>query len=99
MEAEALSAVGGALGAVDPGRGAARPCLSIRNTGRKALVELFSFAATLRPILDTEVNALNEQALGFCRRLGFVEIGYSPLNDQGRAYPLIRMWLLAEAIR
>jgi putative acetyltransferase len=60
---------------------------------------LVSFAATLHPVLDTEVNAQNEQALGFYRRLGFVEIGYSPLDGQGRAYPLIRMRLLAEAIR
>jgi putative acetyltransferase len=60
---------------------------------------LVSFAATLHPVLDTEVNAQNEQALGFYRHLGFMETGYSPLDDQGRAYPLIRMRLLAEAIR
>jgi putative acetyltransferase len=60
---------------------------------------LVTFAATLHPVLDTEVNAQNEQALGFYRRLGFVETGYSPLDDQGRGYPLIRMRLLAERIR
>jgi putative acetyltransferase len=59
---------------------------------------LVSFAATLHPVLGTEVNAQNEQALGFYRRLGFVEIAYSPLDGQGRAYPLIRMRLHAEAI-
>ena len=60
---------------------------------------LVSFAATLHPALDTEVNAQNEQALGFYRRLGFVEIGYSPSDGQGRAYPLIRMRLLADKSR
>ena len=60
---------------------------------------LVSCAAILHPALDTEVNAQNEQALGFYRHLGFVEIGYSPLDGQGRAYPLIRMRLLAEGIR
>jgi hypothetical protein len=67
--------------------------------GRRHWSNSVSFAATLHPILDTEVNAWNEQALGFYRRLSFVEIAYSPLDDQGRAYPSIRMRLLAEAIR
>jgi putative acetyltransferase len=60
---------------------------------------LVSFAATLHPVLDTEVNAQNEQALGFYRHLGFVETGHSPSDGEGRAYPLVHMRLLAEAIR
>ncbi len=52
---------------------------------------LVSRAASLHAILDTEVNAQNAQAVGFYRRLGFVETGYSALDDQGRPYPLIRM--------
>ena len=49
---------------------------------------LVSFAATLHPTLDTEINAREEQALGFYRRLGYVEI----VRCSARR-------LLAEAIR
>lgn len=59
---------------------------------------LVSFAAALHPVLDTEVNAQNQQALGFYRHLGFVETSYSPLDGQGRPYPLIRMRRVAGAI-
>jgi putative acetyltransferase len=60
---------------------------------------LVSFAATLHPVLDTEVNAQNEQALGVYRHLGFVETGYSPSDGQGRPYPLIRMRRVVGAMR
>lgn len=60
---------------------------------------LVSYAATLYRVLDTEVNAQNEQALGFYRRLGFTETGYSSTDGQGRSYPLIRMRLLVDTIR
>ena len=60
---------------------------------------LVSFAATLYPVLDTEVNAQNEQALGFYRHLGFTETGYLPSDGQGRSNPLIRMRLLVDMIR
>ena len=60
---------------------------------------LVSYAATLYRVLDTEVNAQNEQALGFYRHLGFTETGYSPTDGQGRSYPLIRMRLLVDTIR
>jgi len=60
---------------------------------------LVSYAATLYRVLDTEVNAQNEQALGFYRRLAFTETGYSSTDGQGRSYPLIRMRLLVDTIR
>ena len=60
---------------------------------------LVYFASTLHPILDTEVNARNEQALGFYRRWVSWRSVIRHLDDQGRAYPLIRMRLPAEAIR
>jgi putative acetyltransferase len=67
---------------VDPGhRG--------RGVGR-ALVGL---AAALHPDLATDVNAQNAQAVGFYKRLGFVEHGCSPVDDYGRPYPLIHMRL------
>ena len=54
---------------------------------------LVSFATARQPVLETAVNAQNRQAVGFYRRLGFVETGRSRTDDQGRAYPLIRMRL------
>ncbi len=54
---------------------------------------LVAFAAALQPELTTDVNAQNGQAVGFYRRLGFVEQGRSPVDDQGRPYPLIHMRL------
>jgi hypothetical protein len=47
---------------------------------------------------DLEEIAQNAQALGFYRHLGFMEIGHSPSDGQGRPYPLIHMRLLVEAI-
>ena len=55
--------------------------------------QLVNFAASMHPALTTEVNAQNAQALGFYRRMGFVETGRTSLDDQGRPYPLIRMRL------
>jgi putative acetyltransferase len=52
---------------------------------------LVSFAAGLHPMLDTEVNAQNTQAVEFYRALGFGEIGSSQKDDQGRSHPLVRM--------
>jgi putative acetyltransferase len=54
---------------------------------------LVAHAAASHPVLDTEVNAQNAQAVGFYRKVGFVEIGYSQADDKGRPYPLIRMRL------
>ncbi|AGT08099.1 acetyltransferase [Paracoccus aminophilus] len=54
----------------------------------RALVE---HALGLHPRLETEVNAQNQQALGFYLHLGFVETGRSALDGQGRAYPLIHL--------
>lgn len=54
---------------------------------------LVRFAAARHPTLDTEVNVQNGPAVGFYRRLGFVETGRAPTDDHGRPYPLIRMRL------
>lgn len=43
------------------------------------------------PRLSTDLNAQNAQALGFYERLGFERIGGSPLDGQGRPYPLIHL--------
>lgn len=43
------------------------------------------------PRLGTDVNAQNPQAMAFYARLGFVETGRSPLDGQGRPYPLVHL--------
>ena len=40
-----------------------------------------------------DVNEQNGQAMGFYRHLGFEEIGRSPLDGQGRPFPLLHMRL------
>lgn len=40
-----------------------------------------------------DVNEQNEQALGFYQYLGFEVIGRSPLDGQGKPYPLLHMRL------
>ncbi len=42
-----------------------------------------------------DVNEQNEQALGFYQHLGFSVIGRSPLDGQGKPYPLLHMELPA----
>ncbi|VEE51106.1 N-acetyltransferase GCN5 [Stenotrophomonas maltophilia] len=53
--------------------------------------QLLQHALSLHPQLSTDVNAQNAQAVGFYRRMGFVETGRSPLDSQGRPYPLIHL--------
>ena len=43
--------------------------------------------------LTTDVNAQNEGAVAFYRRLGFVPTGRSERDGQGRPYPLVHMRL------
>jgi putative acetyltransferase len=62
-----------------------------RGTGIGRL--LVDLARSLAPVLTTDVNAQNEQALGFYRRLGFAEAGRADLDGQGRPYPLIHLRL------
>ena len=40
-----------------------------------------------------DVNEQNAQALGFYQRMGFVVTGRSPLDGQGKPYPLLHMVL------
>ena len=54
----------------------------------RALVE---HAIALHGSITTDVNAQNPGATGFYQAMGFVETGRSPLDDQGRAYPLIHL--------
>lgn len=52
---------------------------------------LVAHALERHPVLMTEVNEQNGQAVGFYERLGFVAVGRSELDGQGRAYPLIHL--------
>ncbi|KAF1043643.1 MAG: putative N-acetyltransferase YjaB [Herbaspirillum frisingense] len=58
-----------------------------RGVGR-ALVE---HALSLHPVLITDVNEQNALAARFYQRMGFVATGRSPLDGQGRPYPLIHL--------
>lgn len=52
---------------------------------------LVEHALSTSPKLVTSVNEQNAQALSFYRQLGFVVTGRSPMDDQGRPYPLLQM--------
>lgn len=65
------------------------PAVRGRGVGR-ALVR---HALSLHPVLDTDVNEQNGQAVGFYQRLGFVCTGRSETDGQGRPYPLIHLRL------
>ncbi|QII29502.1 acetyltransferase [Stenotrophomonas maltophilia] len=52
---------------------------------------LLLHALALHPQLTTDVNAQNAQAVGFYQRMGFTETGRSPVDSQGRPYPLIHL--------
>ncbi|MBN7135610.1 GNAT family acetyltransferase [Lysobacter enzymogenes] len=54
---------------------------------------LLDHARGLRGALTVDVNEHNPQAHGFYRRYGFVDTGRSPLDGQGRPFPLIHMAL------
>jgi putative acetyltransferase len=54
---------------------------------------LVEHARALHPVVTTDVNEQNQQAIGFYERLGFVRTGRSPCDDEGRAYPLIHLRL------
>ena len=53
--------------------------------------QMIAHAASLFPSLLVDVNEQNAQAVGFYERMGFVRIGRSETDDQGRPYPLIHM--------
>ena len=46
-----------------------------------------------RGIRHVDVNEQNPQALGFYRHLGFEQVGRSPLDGQGRPFPLLHLRL------
>jgi putative acetyltransferase len=59
--------------------------------GRGVGRELVEYAMRKSPTLTTVVNEQNELAVGFYRHLGFVIVGRSPTDDDGRPYPILQM--------
>lgn len=59
--------------------------------GRGAGRALIEHAMRRSPSLRTIVNEQNDEALGFYRHLGFVIIGRSSKDEQGRPYPVLYM--------
>lgn len=53
--------------------------------------QLVRHACSLHSTISTDVNEQNVQAEQFYRRLGFVAVGRSELDGQGRPYPLIHL--------
>jgi putative acetyltransferase len=58
-----------------------------RGVGR-ALVE---HARALRGALEVDVNEQNAQAAGFYAAMGFRQVGRSPLDHEGRPFPLLHL--------
>ena len=52
---------------------------------------LIEHAAALHASLTVDVNEQIPQAVGFYEKMGFVQTGRSPTDDQGRPYPLVHM--------
>lgn len=55
---------------------------------------LVSHAINTQAATNVDVNEQNEQAVGFYQNIGFSVIGRSPLDGQGKPYPLLHMALL-----
>jgi len=52
---------------------------------------MLAWAAERHPVLTLDVNEQNPQAIAFYRRKGFVQTGRSPLDDEGRPFPILHM--------
>nr|WP_294851703.1 acetyltransferase [uncultured Sphingomonas sp.] len=61
----------------------------LRGTGIGA--DLVRHGLTLHPKMTTDVNEQNDQAVRFYQRMGFSQKGRSPIDGQGRPYPLLHL--------
>ena len=52
---------------------------------------MIDYALAVHPVLTTDVNEQNAQAVGFYEHMGFERIGWSATDGQGRPYPLIHL--------
>lgn len=58
---------------------------------------LLLHALSIYPNLTIDVNEQNQQAVGFYQHMGFQVTGHSPLDGQGRAYPLLHLGIASTA--
>ncbi len=61
--------------------------------GKGVGAALTRHALATQSVTKVDVNEQNTQALGFYQRMGFTVIGRSPLDGQGKPYPLLHMQL------
>ncbi|PLX92501.1 MAG: GNAT family N-acetyltransferase, partial [Desulfuromonas sp.] len=54
---------------------------------------LVAYAINAQGATNVDVNEQNGQALGFYQHLGFSVTGRSPVDGQGKPYPLLHMAL------
>ncbi len=54
---------------------------------------LMEYAINTRGATAVDVNEQNEQAVGFYRRMGFEVVGRSPLDNEGRPFPILYLRL------
>lgn len=59
--------------------------------------ELISFAIWERGIKKVDVNEQNTQAVGFYEHMGFRIVGRSPVDGQGKPFPIVSMQWHGEA--
>jgi putative acetyltransferase len=52
---------------------------------------LIDYALAVHPLLTTDVNEQNAQAVGFYEHMGFTRTGWSATDGRGRPYPLIHL--------
>lgn len=62
-----------------------------RQRGHGIGTVLLSFVVAECGVRTVDVNEQNAQAVGFYRRRGFIVVGRSELDDQGRPYPILHM--------
>ncbi|WP_426809137.1 acetyltransferase [Pseudomonas sp. WOUb67] len=58
---------------------------------------LLDFGRQSRSAMSVDVNEQNPQATGFYQHYGFVQTGRSPLDGEGRPFPLLHMSLPTQA--
>ena len=61
--------------------------------GRGVGKQLTKYAIDYQDATKVDVNEQNPKAIGFYKNLGFIEVDRSPIDGQGKPFPLIHMVL------
>ena len=67
--------------------------ISPKTRGTGVGAQLTDYAIKHQGATKVDVNEQNKQALGFYEHVGFNVVGRSPLDGQGKPYPLLHMEL------